>query len=534
MFTAAVNRIFSYQYLGFSLILVYGLMINPYSGEFIEFGQNLNGSVEYSSNNSPGLQRINEVSGLIQLAGLIEAFTSVLTTAELSILSGLMIYGLAYYSVYFFLRTLGATQQESFYLLLSLFTVFFGNIAAYPLYFPGDFFSWGQIAFYIFLIWVSFYIRGDYLYIVFGSFFLSWIHPVYGVISLGLISLRFLSVKAFGYVFAISGNLALIYFYYKPEGGDKSADLKWSENLHHLLNNDMSQIFLLLFFSIISLVFFFGKNRRLLLEFSAASIFIILLIYFASSFGNIAPKFISTIVFRANFSRFYDVYLIMSYLAFFLFCLRVQERIVRKQAVLILFALPIPIYWGFPPVYQQVFYPALALQIITVILIGNGFFDAFLKFVNIKKLIRYDRIFVFLSFVFVGLMGFNIDSKYNMRNDIYQDGLKEVLVKNSIESLVTPGLVHGVESFNVQLASDLPFWVPFSSDLYCGDRSKNDYVDYVNDVRACFSSRSKVDWQLICEQYGHFAIIDFESNGLNLPYEQLFLGSGVVVYDVCR
>lgn len=160
--------------------LMYGGFFYPIYSEFLEFGQTLAGKVKYNSDNlfyqyrdvSPSLLYI--ISKNIALNFDDIELTNIIISAVISLLS--------FVSVYLVSEKLYPNGRFNFLIPIGLTSIFFPNYFLYPLWFPTNFFVWGQIGFYLFLLTVALSQKAIYLRPI-AVLFVSMCHPVYGALS---------------------------------------------------------------------------------------------------------------------------------------------------------------------------------------------------------------------------------------------------------------------------------------------------------------------------------------------------------------
>lgn len=533
-------------YFGFLFIGIYSLFVNPYVGEFVEFGQNISGKIIYSEANAPGQNRIAEQSGLIILAAVFVEFLPFLSPLQQSIFSGLLINILAFWAVFSFSRSLGLTATESLYFNVFLLSVYFGNLAAYPLYFPSDFFGWGQIGFYLFVLWVAWFINKSVWMLVVPTFFLTWLHPVFGVLASGVIffygtierrvSYLLLSLLniIFGAVFFGDLDLSSFDLSANPINSVVFTESDWAQNTHHILNISSIDAGLL---SLCLLGSFYvlraGPSSKIAsIYLLAVCVFILIILGSSSSLTSV--DIVENIVFRANFGRYYNLFILASILGLYLFFIRrCRNQEYRKLSLYLTFAAPVPVYWGVPSSYLHVFVLGIFCLLVLATLVSSGLLDRLINHSAVRVVLRNHFWLVLMCFVFAAASQIKPGHSYDGYHDVYSGELSQKLDEVGISSLVTPGYVHGVESFNVQIAANVPFWVPFPSELYCGKSRSNDYSNYVDHVRKCFSERLAEEWVQYCSLIGYFGIIDFSKNKLRINGRVVFEKDGIVVYDVC-
>jgi hypothetical protein len=169
-------------------------------------------------------------------------------------------------------------------------------------------------------------------------------------------------------------------------------------------------------------------------------------------------------------------------------------------------------------------------------MILKGYFDNILKNKTLISLLRFRFEMVIFGFFAVYLTNININHIYDGNNPIYRGNLINILKEYKIESIVTPGRVHGIDELNVQFATNLPVWVPFNdaNNLYCGISNLGNYKEYVSNIRNCFSNRGENEWKNICKNTGTFGILDFKKNNLNIHGDIIYDQNGIVVFNVCN
>jgi hypothetical protein len=526
------------------IVLIYSLLISPYTGEFVEFGEILAGNIKYSNLNYPGINKLDEVSGLIYLSSLYVKYFNIFENHESinkSIVIGILINALSIASVYKFCKIIKFSNEKSFFVTISLLSFYFGNIAAYPLYYPTHFFTFGQIGFYAFFLWTAQWFNSKNFLIPFwGSAILMFLHPIYGLISCLILIFNLFFNKNY-YKLLIPILILLFGRYCYSDDADKRStvisEIDWINNTHHLFNVSVLNLCIL---SIIIIIVVYelnkiNKQKSMIILF--ISIFLFVLILLGSKFSHIIPNELVRVIYRANFGRFYDFYILASAIFLFKYLIKKEsEHSYQSKAAMLFMCFPLPVFWGMPHIYIYQFIFTTTFKLCIVSLISHGKFDKLILNKYIYGFLNFRMEIIIIGFIGFYLLGININHKYDANNEIYSGEIIRNLRANQITSIITPGRVHGIEGLNVQIATNLPVWVPFNDaiDIYCGLNNLGDYKKYVSEIRSCFSSRTVMQWQNICEKIGNFAILDFTANNISVKGSVIFNGNGITVYKVCN
>lgn len=523
----------------FGAALLYSFVVHPYTGEYIEWSQNLNGSVIYADFNYQAKFRGYAESSFLTsfFSWLHYALQWIFPDIVISILFGAISNYIAMLSVYLLAITMKLPTLSSKYLPVVLVSVYFGNISAYPLYYPSDFFGWGQLSFYIFCIWFVLWVNHKIKLLFTFSILLVFVHPVFALLAFVMLATEFALNKNKLIMVMALAQLTLLILRYGSNAKVSVGEINWSLNHHHLWNNTWFNILILA--GIISLFMIYVIKRlpkHVQMPMIVCCVFVLVLTL-AAPYGFLPVG--DNIVFRGNFGRFFNLIFLLTMIlsahsAVIWFARNDDKNI---EFLYLLLCLPIPIYVGISPIYAYVF-SCILLILATALLLFRAYAPTQVG-ANVVYFSLSNKNIYLTTVIFIMLgaarLGIAPGHGYNGNNEIYSTDLPSILSNRRITQIVTPGLVHGVDDFNVQLATNLPYWVPYDEPVgvYCGITQFSPYQEYVESIRQCFGGRSRDDWASICQIIGQFAVVDFKYNNLRINGDLIFSSEGLVVYDVC-
>lgn len=160
--------------------LIYGGLLYPFYSEFIEFGQTLSGKVEYSSYNYFYISRDVAPSLLFVLSKFIVKSINNIYLANMIISSFISM--IAFSSVFLLAEKIYPKSRFNLLIPIGLTSIFFPNYFLYPLWFPANFFVWGQIGFYLFISMITQSEKSIYTKLILVAV-VTMCHPVYGTMG---------------------------------------------------------------------------------------------------------------------------------------------------------------------------------------------------------------------------------------------------------------------------------------------------------------------------------------------------------------
>ena len=522
-----------------AMSLIYSFLINPYSGETIEFAQNFNKMIVYDPLNAPGFRRSVEFSGLTELFSFFEKQTRFISVVWQSAIAGFIQTLLANISAYFLAKSITDDREFSALICLAMLSVFFGNLTQYPLYFPIHFFGWGQLGFYIFISWFCLWINRYEKCCHLTLPILCFMHPGFGLLGSGLVAFEAVVEKRYQHLGYVGASIATVFWFFGGGLNERNVLLDWSSNGHHIYNASPTNLIFLAIFTIFTLTWLtrqkkFNKKAKILGTFSIA---LLLAIYIFSRTPSLSDT-ISLVFYRAHFGRFFNLFLLLAIISF-AYCLyqKINSKRLTQKGFLLLICLPIPIYIGIPHAHLNIFLAAMLIITMSTVVIITYQKEIEVKLEGFKKLLDFRLEFLIAGFLLLSLMPFPRLINYSIFNDVYNGDLANSLAAAGVKSVVTPGYVHGVDGLNVQLATNLPFWVPFpdNNGLYCNIKPGIDYAEYVIKIRDCFEKKSAAEWTAICKKLDTLAVLDFNKNGLSIPSAKiLYHAKGVKAVTPCE
>ena len=423
------------QFLVALLGIIYGGIFFPFYTEFIEFGLVLSGKFEFSNFNIFYSSVGNTPSFLYILS---KALVNNVNNLDLAnIIASAIISCLSFVSIFNFFERFLPNGKYNIFIPIALTSIFFPNYFLYPLWYPTNFFVWGQIGFYLFIFLISI---SDTSWIkrALFLFFLVISHPVYGgiglcyiffenyinknfnfrniVLTLTSFLIGFLIVTSSGFKQIIVKDKLITHQTYDYNVNKNDSEKTLSRNYNHELDNyhshssnyqgDFTVFFKKLIFIFLSLVpaylIFINRPKfdKNIYNFNTF-IFLIILATIASSFisiftyGNGILGEMMSFITMSSPNRVLNVVFLI-YLLIFLKFLQSKKETENfstfsafKTSFLIILMLPIPLY--FLPIFLYEPYPSLVEIVLFCLVIYLITFKLFNKFFG-KKILNNLRV----------------------------------------------------------------------------------------------------------------------------------------------
>jgi len=434
--------------------------------------------------------------------------------------------------------------KSNIYLLTPLLLLFinFDNSHGYDVVYPNNYWVFGQLGNYIFLLSIYFFFEKKYNLGILTLIILALVHFVWFIGALIFLIIKFfleslegqkylnyilfLSIFILSTIFLIKLNcnffkIEFCNFYinsnyfndFTLDGHNKKLFEK-NYSIYNLIHFFRTEILLLLIFIIIK------KDHKINL-FIKTSIFFTILVIFLKIYETIDYRLylldhlgVKELYIRFIPERFFNLNTYVLYIL--LIGKSLEYLITKKSNLFLLILLLIVVYSGFFTEFnfekKKTITHYLIICFIFVYFINSYNFNSIIKVISLnKKLIFIDRNFTKIFFAIIIFISIKLIST----NDYYkfQDNVLSYInnYENKNKIIFLSSNIH-LDRFNPMLETSLEQVIPNSNILindnliYCSDRNLS-WRDWYNNINMCLSKKTKKEWSAIANVLGDYFLI---------------------------
>ena len=436
--------------------------------------------------------------------------------------------------------------KSNIYLVTPLLLLFinFDNSHGYDVVYPNNYWVFGQLGNYIFLLSIYFFFEKKYNLGILTLIILALVHFVWFIGALIFLIIKFfleslegqkylnyilfLSIFILSTIFLIKLNcnffkIEFCNFYinsnyfndFTLDGHNKKLFEK-NYSIYNLIDFFKTEILLLLIFIIIK------KDHKINL-FIKTSIFFTILIIFLKIYETIDYRLylldhlgVKELYIRFIPERFFNLNTYVLYIL--LIGKSLEYLIIKKSNLFLLILLLIVVYSGFFTEFnfekKKTITHYLIICFVFVYFINSYNFNSIIKVISLnKKLIIIDRNFTNIFFAIIILISIKLISTNDYYFYKFQDNVLSYInnYENKNKIIFLSSNIH-LDRFNPMLETSLEQVIPDSNILindnliYCSDRNLS-WRDWYNNINMCLSKKTKKEWSAIANVLGDYFLI---------------------------
>ena len=445
--------------------------------------------------------------------------------------------------------------KSNVYILLPLLLLFvnFDNSHGYDVVYPNNYWVFGQLGSYIFLLSIYFFIIKKFKLGLISLIILSLVHLVWFVGALVFISIKFYleyfnKKQYLNYILIITITFLIILFLLKINCNNLNIDFcdyytGYNYFNDYTLEGHNKKIFIENY-NIYSVISFFKTELLLLLIFiilnkeGEVKLFVKTSLYF--TFFIILLKIYETIDYRLYILDFFnlkDVYIraiperffnLNTFVLYILIIGKLIEYLINKRSNIFLFILLlIIVYYG---IFQEFNYEKsttitqyLIISCLIIYLIDSNNFKTPLLFSSLNNKIKFveaNFINIFFTILFIISMKLIYFNKFYMNG--YESDITSYLNSNKSDNqTIFLSSYINLDRFNPMLETSLEHVIPNSNIIindnyfYCSNKESNWNNWYIS-INECLSNKTSLEWKKIAEDIGNFYLITNKDYKINL------------------